>query len=106
MPFTKGREKTGGRKKGTPNKASVGIRLEEMGCDPIEFMARVMNGEAIEARLPGTPENAKPVKIRGTLDQRISVAKELAGFVAPKRKAIEGGPDGSEPVKHVFKWEG
>ena len=35
--------KTGGRSKGTPNKATLEVqeRLEELGCDPIEGMARI-----------------------------------------------------------------
>jgi hypothetical protein len=36
-------ERRGGRAKGTPNKKSLGVteRLETIGCDPIEGMARI-----------------------------------------------------------------
>jgi hypothetical protein len=74
-------ERRGGRKKGTPNKrtAEVTERLAELGCDPIEGMARLAMDEA------NAPE------LRGRM------YSELAGFVAPKRRAVEhtgadGGP--------------
>ena len=66
-------EKRGGRQKGTPNKATADVvaRLAELGCDPIEGMALI----ALD------PTN--PPELRGKM------FAELAGYVAPKRKAIE-----------------
>ena len=63
----------GGRQKGTPNKATADIaaRLEALGCDPIEGMARLALDEE------NSPE------LRGKM------FSELAQYVAPKRKAIE-----------------
>jgi hypothetical protein len=72
-------ERRGGRKKGTPNKRTLEVteRLAELGCDPIEGMARLAMNEA------NAPE------LRGRM------FSELAGFVAPKRKAVEHtGADG------------
>jgi hypothetical protein len=46
-------------------------RLEALGCDPIEGMARI-------ALDPGTP-----------LDLRARMFAELAPYVYPKRKALE-----------------
>ena len=68
----KGR-KTGGRQKGTPNKATqdVAARLKELGCDPIEGMAAL----ALD------PTN--------TAELRGRMFAELAQYVAPKRKAVE-----------------
>ncbi len=68
----KGR-KTGGRQKGTPNKATQDVvaRLKELGCDPIEGMA------ALALDTKNTPE------LRGRM------FAELAQYVAPKRKAVE-----------------
>jgi hypothetical protein len=65
--------KTGGRTAGTPNKrtAEVVERLEALGCDPIEGMARL----AMDA--------ANAPELRGRM------FSELAQYVAPKRKAIE-----------------
>ncbi len=65
--------KTGGRQAGTPNKRSkcVEERLASLGCDPIEGMAKI-------AMDPATP-----------LAIRASMFRELAQYIAPKRKALE-----------------
>lgn len=66
-------ERRGGRAKGTPNKATREVQqlLDELNCDPIEGMARIAMDESVELPL------------------RASMLKELAQYVAPKRKAIE-----------------
>lgn len=68
-------ERRGGRKKGTPNKktASIQEKLDAMGCDPLEGMALIAQGamEANDFTLAG------------------SMYKELAQYVAPKRKALD-----------------
>ena len=66
-------EKRGGRTKGTPNKATADVvaRLAELGCDPIEGMALIALDET------------NPPELRGKM------FAELAGYVAPKRKAVE-----------------
>jgi hypothetical protein len=65
--------KTGGRATGTPNKGTVAVaeRLETIGCDPIEGMARI----AMDIKTP--------------IDIRAKLFSELAQYIAPKRKAIE-----------------
>lgn len=75
--------KTGGRVAGTPNKRSQEIqdKLDALGCDPIEGMALIAK-EALEI---------KDYPLAGNM------FKELAQYIAPKRKAIEHGiGDGSE----------
>ncbi len=66
-------EKRGGRQKGTPNKRTLAVaeKLEELGCDLIEGMTRIAMDENTEPAL------------------RAQMYKELAQYVAPKRKAIE-----------------
>lgn len=66
-------KKYGGRVKGTPNKKTAEVQkmLEEMGCNPIEGMARIAMNEKNE------------------LSIRANMFKELAQYIAPKRKAIE-----------------
>ena len=63
----------GGRQKGTPNKATADVqaRLEALGCDPIEGMARL------------AMDQDNPPELRGRM------FAELAGYIAPKRKAVE-----------------
>jgi hypothetical protein len=80
--------KTGGRQKGTPNKATVEIidKLAAAGCDPILGMARLAMDES------NNPE------LRGRM------FAELAQYVAPKRKAVEhSGNDGS-PQALTISW--
>lgn len=67
--------KTGGRVKGTPNKKTQEVieRLKELNCDPIEGMAIIAQQAMDDADLA----------LAG------SMYKELAQYVAPKRKAVE-----------------
>lgn len=81
MRGSKPGERRGGRLKGTPNRRTLEVqqRLAELGCDPVEGMARLALDES------NTPE------LRGKM------FSELAGYVVPKRRAIEhtgadGGP--------------
>lgn len=80
MPFQKGRAKTGGKKKGYINKLAATVRekLEELGCDPIEGMARIALDE------------------KNAIEVRVKCQSELANYIYPKRKAVEhSGPGGS-----------
>ena len=72
-PKGKPRPPGAGRKAGTPNKRTLEVEriIEEENADPIRYMARVCSG--IEE-----PNVA-----------RFMAAKELAQYVAPKRKAVE-----------------
>ena len=66
-------KKTGGRNVGTPNRRTQDIQalLTRIGCDPIEGMARI------------AMDTQHPVEVRARM------YAELAGYVAPKRKAIQ-----------------
>jgi hypothetical protein len=81
-----GTPKTGGRKKGTPNRLTrdVSERLEALGCDPIEGMARI-------AMNPKT----KP-------ELRARMFAELAQYVYPKRKATEIAHEESQGGDFTF----
>ena len=83
-------KKTGGRKKGTPNKAteSIKLKLENMGCDPVEAMAKIaMDAEA-----------------GGDTDTALRAYKELAQYVAPKLRSVEITEDKGEPEPMVFNF--
>ena len=75
-------ERTGGRQKGTPNKASVATwdRIESE-ADPIGFLARVMNGQPIEASPSKQGEDS--VQVFPTLDQRLTAASQLSRWMPP-----------------------
>jgi hypothetical protein len=77
-------ERRGGRKVGSKNKRtilalSVRERLEELGCDPLEILARIAED----------PKSGADVRVRA--------AAELSRYLWPQRKAVElsganGGP--------------
>jgi hypothetical protein len=73
MGRPKGLAKTGGRKLGTPNKNSQALseRLESLGCDPIEGLARIALDPATKPEL------------------KVRCFAELAQYVYPKRKAVD-----------------
>jgi hypothetical protein len=74
--------KTGGRQKGTPNRsvAELERKLRLLGCDPIEGMALI----AVN------PEN--------NIELRAKMFSELAGYLVPKRKALEHSNDPDNPI--------
>jgi hypothetical protein len=70
------RRKTGGRKKGTPNKRTAARRaaiaaITASGKDPISFFADLLRNE------------------QAPLDLRFAAAKELAPYTHPKLASIE-----------------
>ena len=83
MSRPQGMPKTGGRVRGTPNKKSVDLlrRLERLGCDPIEGLARI----ALD------PQTDVTLKVR--------CFAELAQYVYPKRRAIDLAADPPDGVK-------
>jgi hypothetical protein len=79
--FAKGHPKFGGRQKGSLNKINMAVsqRLAELGCDPIEGLARMAMDE-------NTP-----------IELRYRCNAELAQYVQPKRRAVEiSGPGGTQ----------
>ncbi len=81
-------KRLGGRSKGTPNKRTQDVieRLKELDCDPIEGMA-IIAKRAIEG---------DDLALAGQM------YKELAQYVAPKRKAVEvTGKDGESLLEGI-----
>jgi len=82
-----GKREGAGRPAGATNKRSQAIadKLEELNCDPIEGMAMIMNDTSLDHSL------------------RLAAMKELAQYVAPKRKAvdIDATVDGSVNIQVV-----
>lgn len=106
--------KTGGRKKGTPNKKTQEVieRLKELNCDPIEGMARIAMNDITCSVCEGAgkidEEGCEPCygsgKLLSTIELRGQMYKELAQYVAPKRKAVElTGADGEDLLPSVIQ---
>jgi hypothetical protein len=79
--------KTGGRTSGTPNRKTQAVidRLEVLGCDPIEGMARITMDEAAELSISA------------------QMYKELTQYVASKRKAVEVQADFGQSYVDALK---
>lgn len=81
-----------------------------MGCDPIQALAYFVlnkgpNGEPLcEERIVGKGDN-EHVVIVTSYDPaiRVMAAKELAQYVAPKRKAVEHSHTQEEPFKLIIE---
>jgi hypothetical protein len=71
-----GLPKTGGRKKGTPNKATLAVaeKLDALGCDLVAILAGIAMNETEE-----TPH-------------RIRAASELLSYTYPKRAPVADQP--------------
>ena len=85
MPFVKGTPKPpkSGRKHGSVTKLSreVHLRLELMGVDPIEGMARIAE------------DRKQDMALRGKM------YAELAQYCYPKRRSVEHSGPGGEPIE-------
>lgn len=88
--MTKGR-KTGGRKKGTPNKDNLPIqaKLAAMDCDPITGMATI----------------ARQAMDEGDTHLALTAFKELAQYIAPKRKALDVKADVTHNTQDKSIWD-
>jgi len=86
--WTKGKIKTGGRKKGSLNKnnANIQAKLERIGVDPIKGLARI--GLAAERK--------------GDHHLAVVCYKTLAEYVEPKKKSIEVTGQGGQEL--AFSW--
>lgn len=105
---TKTGEKTGGRRKGTPNKDSVPLaeRAAALGIDPFEILLHFAAGNYKEL---GYAEERIVVGInewgtweKYTIDHAVrqKAAAEACSYLFPKKKAIEhSSPDGTNPFQ-------
>jgi len=78
----KGLPKTGGRKKGVPNRTTAQIRDFIVNhADPFPLLARVVKGRKIKVPDPDDP--SKTVRRIPSLEERIAAARVLAPKIAP-----------------------
>lgn len=118
-----GRREGAGRPKGSVNRATADVqaRLAALDCDPFEGMA-LLSRPSMECRrckgkktilIHDEPMGCPVCNASGEelipLEIRSSMFKELAQYVAPKRKAIEHSPGGDGAgfrIEIVRKGEG
>lgn len=98
----KGKPKTGGRKKGTPNKNSAKTRqqlweyLDKLEVNPFEYwanlLAQQLDPETIEKMTQSGALSAKEATamlVQAQATQRMAAAKQLAPYLMPKLSQIE-----------------
>jgi hypothetical protein len=85
--------KTGGRKKGTPNKATAEVAkaVADSGMTPLQFMLDVMRGTP--------PPDADAAAIIAFTTLRFEAAKAAAPYVHPKLSSIEHSGSISRPFE-------
>lgn len=86
----KGIPKTGGRKKGTPNRATAekAAEIASSGLTPLDYLLTVMRDESVPR-----PE-------------RVDAANKAAPYVHPKLASIEHtGEDGGPLVVQIVRFE-
>lgn len=90
MARPKGSPKLGGRKKGTPNKASI-KRAEEIaasGLTPLDYMLQIMRDE------------------RQSDQARLEAARAAAPYVHPKlANIVHSGKEDGAPIVHKVAFE-
>jgi hypothetical protein len=79
-----GLPKSGGRQKGTPNRATLTLneKLDALGCDPLIELAKLGMNEKI------------------SIEIRMRCLSEIASYVYPKRKPVDAS-DHERPVINV-----
>lgn len=82
-------KKTGGRQKGTPNRASQTRQIEiaASGETPLDYMLRVMRDQTQDH------------------DRRDEMAKAVAPYVHPKLATVEHGGNEDSPIRLVVEWD-
>jgi hypothetical protein len=92
-----GLAKTGGRKKGTPNKTRVATVERIMKeADPLLFLCKVCRGD----RLTAAPEHGAKRRswVYPTVDQRLDAARILAKKVLPDLRSTELSGNPGNPL--------
>ena len=85
----KGLPKTGGRRRGTPNKdRAATLEAIRTYSDPVGFLEKVCRGLLVECR-DAEGDQKSSILTRPSMEQRITAATILAKKVLPDVKAVE-----------------
>lgn len=99
--FKKGREKTGGRKRGVRNRRTKEFQIKldalakSLGFHPVEIMLRMAGNDWKGLGYPSrevtklTASGFEYKEDRISVSERLVAAKEAANYLWPKKKAIE-----------------
>jgi len=97
--FQEGHPRFGGKKKNTA--AAARAMAHELGCDPLEFMMKIINADTIEQTVI-VDGKKKRVEVAIPLDTRLDAAKTVVNYLYPRLTAqqISGPSDG--PIETVI----
>ena len=109
-----GKRPGAGRPKGVPDKRTLAVKekLDALGCDPITGMARIAltcekEIAIINKAIEKSDDPIEKVSIIRTKDSAISqvtyIYKELAQYIAPKKKAVEHTGPENGPIQGEWK---
>ncbi len=98
----KGYPRSGGRKPGTPNKATMVSRdyIIRHGS-PVEKLCKIARGEKIMAAADSASASKRDA-VYPTLDQQLAAARILAGKIVPDMKSVDLSADGGAPFVFQF----
>ena len=100
------RVKVAGRKKGTPNKATVKRQkeVEASGLTPLDFLLNVMRRPDPEKESSMSWKDYYAMTAMLTV-HRMDAAKAAAPYVHPKLSSVEVKGDADSPVTYRIKYE-
>ena len=101
MPKALGAPKTGGRKKGTPNKPGVKALAAKLAADgetPLEFMIRIMRSP-MPTRIKGQEEEAYIRKCWEHFNIQLDMSKAAAPYIHPRLQTTTIAGDETAPLK-------
>lgn len=112
MPFEPGREKTGGRQKGTPNKKTLlraSAVLAEKGLSPTEELVKIAQdeGTSVETRISlwkflqtfvEAPQTVALPISSSSPEESVARAEEVAAMLAEASKPAPVPPDAPPPA--------
>ncbi len=100
-----GLPKTGGRRRGTPNKdRAATLEAIRTYSDPVGFLEKVCRGLLIECRDADGEDQKATALTRPSMEQRITAATILAKKVLPDVKAVELEVTDNTVTIHVNKY--
>lgn len=108
------RQKTGGRKKGTPNKSTMTVAelCEKMGLNVIENMILFAKGDYQSLGYQETQEKqgfggVTVYELTISPEQRYKANMDLAKFIYPTRKAVEikNDSENNQPIVLAYSQE-
>lgn len=111
MPFQKGKQKTGGRKKGVKNKTILPTEdlVTKLNVDPLEILMLFAKGDwkalgyDAEGSICYTPSGIEFFRPTITPEQRVTAATQAVKYIYSQKKAVELSNSGDSVFKVIIE---